>query len=929
MHAVPEDEPVLKTGALQLGGEGRKQVRTNTQSLTGLLSLLIFFCSGFSGLVFEVVWVRQAALGLGVTIWAVSVVVGSFMAGLALGSSLFGRLADRSPNCLALYAKLEGLIVLSGLAATAGLSYLPAWMVGLPTVPGSLLDRILQVSFIFLIVLVPTTLMGGTLPTLTRALADPERPSRSLGLLYAINTLGAVAAAFFTDWSLIPALGLTATTRVAAGLNLVAALTSLMLARLVLPTRPDDARAKQPRSLLGLVSNPLLQAYALSGFTAMGFEITWTRLLMMFARPSIYIFSVVLALYLAGISLGSFAAAGWSTRTRHPLAWLVACLGTVALASLGSMLWITPVNAWLSDGPLQQALQGLTHRLDGADNTVHLSMLSNGVRAAALFGIQTLLMGVAFPLAGRLAMERSPGLARAVGELYTANTLGAILGTLTTGFLILPALGVQRTLMLLACLTALAALRVAGSALTRGLAGAALLVCLASLALPGQLLEQRVYLPLWARNWGVDPSDVLYFADDSYGTVAVINSKGGPILMVNSTMMMGVRPEGQRYASLMGHLPAVLHPNPKKALVICFGTGMTIGTLSLHPELDSITCVELSPSVLAAAASFGKWNHDVIHSPRVHYVLADGRNYLLRTSERFDVITFEPPPPTQAGTVNLYSANYYALCRDRLTANGLVCQWVPLSLLDDPDLKMVIRAFLEVFPNAQLWEGSTHDYMLIGSPAPIRVDWERLKRGLGPGALGEHLASIGMRDPISLAATWMRGPKFNREYSASAPLVTDDHPDLEYSRNWFPRWSKPARTRELSELKPLLDGFTPERRQSLERRSATFQLLMDYRDSPLGRVDDSAARLQHLDWARRILADTPRDPYALYVLGANDEQMQELERAGDSEELAYHLLILGRWNEARSLLARLAPTSPSARLWQSWEKRQSGVKASE
>lgn len=912
-----------------------------------LLGVLVFFSSGFSGLVFEIIWVRMAALGLGVTIWAVAVVVASFMAGLALGSAALGRVADRTSRCVQLYALLEVGIAASGLAATLALGHLPTWMTSLPTEAATVPDRTLQVALVFVILIVPCTMMGGTLPTMTRALSTVMTPGHVLGLLYGANTLGAVAAAFFTDWSLIPALGLTMTTRVAATLNIFAAGGALLLARALrlslartaaareAEPRPEDAAVASPPPPPAVswraLKNPLYGAYAISGLSSMGLQITWTRLMMAYARPSVYIYSVVLSVYLAGIALGSLLAARWAARTPSPRSWLVVALSGMTLASLASMFWITPVDAALSSPLLEPLLRSLAQAAGAEDHTVHLSMLNNGIRAIALFGIPTLLMGFAFPLAGRLAMESRPGIGRPLGELYAANTLGGIVGTLAAGFWILPLLGVQRTLVLLATLGAVSAVVIASasgtSRLARACVGLALVACLALSFLPSDTLRNRIYLPIWARNWGVDPTDVRYFADDSYGTVAVIDAPGGPQLLVNSTMMMGVRPEGQRYAQLMGHLPALLHENPRQALVICYGTGMTVGALSLHPEFDSVTCVELSPSVLEAAPNFHQWNNSMPPSPKVHYVLADGRNYLLRTHRRFDVITFEPPPPTQAGVVALYSSDYYRLCRDHLTPQGLVCQWVPLSLLDEPDLKMVIRAFLEVFPDAMLFEGSTHDYFLIGSPSPIRVRWDHLARSLKDPRLAANLATIGMDDPTSLVATYVRGPRFLRDYTASTPLVTDDQPLLEYTRWWRPRWEPPIRKRDLSELEPLLEGFTPERREALARRSAIFQDLLDFRGYPYVQWTDPPAYMTLVRLARNVMAAIPRDPYALYVLGVTAPQMEALRRGGPSADLAWRLLLLRRYDEAAPILEALRRSYPREAcplLWQSWAARAQG-----
>lgn len=767
-----------------------------------IVPFAIFVLSGYSALAFEVLWVRLASHSLGVASWAVSVVVSTFMGGLALGGYLLGRYADRHPRPARLYAALEAGIAVLGLLASFLLEASADW--GLP-VPA-------LIAITMLALLAPCTLMGGTLPALARAVSGLGS-NKGVAYLYMANTGGAVLAAFATDWLMVPSIGVSRTIGVcflASGLAAVLAATTIA-PELAAPARHAEKAAAAPER------RRVFLAYGLAGLVSLGLQVGWTRLILALSRPTIYNVSMVLAIFLLGLFLGSAAASGWARRVERPARWLGMALVAIALSSFVCLLLLGQADKLIVRSAAKLAFA--------------TPMLKNAITCAlsclALFGLPTFLMGAAFPLAARLAVDDSPEAGEPTGLLCTWNTVGGILGALLMAFVLAPGLGLFRALMVLLLIEAGAGLWLSGLRATFSAAGTAV-IALAALFMPSTTLLDSVYYPVWGSGYGVLPGTVQYFRDDSYSTVAVADTARGKFLLVNSTRMMGDAPEGLRYACLMGHLPTLLSPDPKNALVICFGCGMTTGALDDQPEFETVTCVELSRAVLEAGHLFARSNGDVRDSKRVQFVLADGRNYLARSKRQYDVITFEPPPPTQAGVVNLYSADYYKLCKEHLTDQGIVCQWVPLLLLDEPDLRLVVKAFLEVFPDATLWEGSADDYLLIGSKTPLTIDYETLSRRMSDPALKARLARIGIGGPDSLLATFAHGPKYLAQMTATTPVTTDDRPHLEYSTSVRPSWDKSWRQRDLSELWPILKA-PPGARERIERLAAAWQTLRDLR----------------------------------------------------------------------------------------------------
>jgi len=879
--------------------------------------LPVFVLSGFSGLVLEVVWVRLATLALGITIHAVAIVVAAFMAGLAIGSYLFGRIADARQPRLAMYAALEGGIAILGLGVTWLLQQMPRWVAEASANGNG--PSVMEAALVFFLVLPPCILMGATLPVLCRTLADPVGASRWVGWLYGSNTFGAVAGAFLTDFALIPSMGVTMTAVTAVACSGLAALASLIVAGRCPASVADAAR---PARLSQATPWPLYVAYGISGFAALGLQMTWTRLFLMYMPGRAFVFSLILTTFLAGLAIGSAAAAGWATRSGRPATVLVGMQALLAGTVLAGVLWINPVDRTLMTPTVADRLLEAA-RLGAADRIgFRFDVLQGLGRAVALFALPTLLMGAIFPFVSRVALDERGGTGRPIGELYAANTVGGIAGSIAVGFWILPGRGAQGTLLWLAALIVVAAAltgwwyarpRVTAASL----AALGAVACVAFALLPSDTLLRLVYLSQHTRHLAVEPSQVRMLKEGPYGTVTVVETLRGPALLVDSVRMMGGGLEAQRYACLEGHLPVLLHPAPRQALVIGFGIGMSMGAVSLHPSLEKTRCVELNPTVLETEPWFESVNYDVLHRPRTEVVLGDGRNYLLRSNEKFDVMTFEPPPPVNAGVVNLYSQEFYRLCRDHLTTLGVVAQWVPLSTLGDDGARMVIHTFQSVFPFATLWQGSPNNLVLVGSVSPVTIDVNRLRDAFHHPELGKALHGIGLEDDLSLLSTFLHGPDALQAYAGQAPIVTDDHPWLEYCISELRPVDPWLRQRSMAELRRYLRNFAPEREAALQERLEAWQRLYDLASYTVSVPDDSVRALYYYTLAHRIHAVLPDNPYANLVLVLDDDGMRKSEeeaaRFANLKSLgawAMRLMLRSRYQEAVTVLQQAASTAP-------------------
>jgi len=833
---------------------------SETQGRPSALALgSLLFASGFAALVYETLWVRQLGRVVGVEVHAVTIALSAFFAGLALGGAILGRLADRSARPVRLYASLEAGAAVLGVLSTFALARSAAPFVALREAVGPL-----AWALPFGLVGLPSFLMGGTLPALVRALHPGEAAvAPATGLFYAANTAGAVAGTLATPFVLVPALGILGTGLFAGSIGLTVAGLAVAVDRgraPLDPARPPPGEAAGPaRSADARVA---LALYSVAGGVALGYEVVWSELLVQFLSTRSYAFAVMLATYLTGLALGSFLFARLD-RPRHD-PWRVFGL-LLAAAGASAIVVVTVLGAWLPDA---QTFAGMwAMRLTGRET---LEVVARFVVASvAVLLIPTTLLGAAFPAATRLAAgARQVG--RDVGRVAALNTAGGIAGTLLTGFVLIPRYGLVRSLGLLALGgAALGALAILRSRRPHAAALAAALVLVAGflgVATPRDRL---------ARLLAEERSGTLVFYDEDVGgTVAVLEQgpaarSGGGFrrLYIQGVSNSGDALTSLRYMRLQALLPLLVHPGePRSLLVVGFGTGITAGASLAYPDLERRVAVELLPAVVEAGTHFSG-NFGAARDPRLEIRIGDGRHELLRSDERYDLITLEPPPPSAAGVVNLYSRDFYELCRERLAPGGLMAQWWPLPAQNDEDSRSLVRAFLDVFPHASAWSTEFHEVLLIGSLRPLELDGPRVASRFGAAPeLAAALAEVGIESAQALLATWITGSEGLERYVGDAPPVTDDRPLIEHAawvrrgeiRRVLPRLLDLASELPLAPDDPLRPAVAAERRE----------LFGFYRAALLALEGERAAAARALS---EPLARDPRNPYYRWVAQGRGE----------------------------------------------------------
>jgi spermidine synthase len=770
--------------------------------------LAIFFLTGASGLIFEVLWMRMLGLVFGSAAHAVSAVLASFMAGLALGAAVFGRVADRLVAnradgrrvLLRLFAGLEACAALYALATPllfGGVSSLEAWLfqrVGVA--PG--LEAVFVFAFCFLVLLVPTALMGGSLPVLTKAVVLGDESAGAIGrraaLLYGVNTLGAVAGCAAAGFFLIPALGLRTTLLCGAGIALGCAV--VVWARSGSCPAESGLEAAEPVSAEGRkgffrARAALFGAIGLSGFAALGCEVVWTRVLSLMIGPSVYGFTVMLSIFLSGLGLGGLVfARAFPVREGAYDAdrdWRLFGLFQAAIAA-ASLLVVPFVGGSLS------FVEAVLARFGG---TFGGFQASSAVLCGIVMLLPTVLFGACLPLAcrieagGRDGGERAAG--TAVGGVYAANTAGAVIGAVAAGFLLLPIFGLRGTMIVLALVNAC----LSGALLFRGLSAVGdgrrwaaaipalgLLVAVLAPSWDAAALSGGIYFRrpggFHGSGSGVGPRDrVLYYAEGPVATVMVRELEGNRSVTIDGRIVASAGRFDRRLQKMMGHLPMLLSERTENALVIGVGAGMSLGALARHP-VRAIDAVELEPRVYEAARYFEDENGSVLKDPRVVKRVGDGRRWLRRTGKRYDVISADPIHPYYAGSGSLFSREYFQLCRSRLEPGGIMAQWVPLYWLALDDLRMVLRTFAGAFEHSSVWF-TGGDLILVGSPSPIRFDRPELARRMALEPVKRDLAELDIESPEDLLGLYVNSGTKAVARAENSPLITDDLPFLEFS----------------------------------------------------------------------------------------------------------------------------------------------------
>ena len=857
--------------------------RTAAPARTAWL-LLLFTVSGACGLIYEIVWMRRLALVFGSTTLAVSTVLAAFMGGLALGSLRFGRVADRDPvRALRVYGRLEIGIGILAVAVPLLLKAAAAVYLGLePALEGSpFLFFALQFALAAGVLVLPTTLMGGTLPLLSRyAVASSSEVARRVGGLYAANTLGAAAGVGLATYFLLPDLGISATERLAAAANLAVGGLALRLARPAgAPAEDAEAPATPPPAVESAPVFPrggraLLWGVAASGLCAMIFEVAWSRTLAMILGSSVYAFGMMLALFLAGLSIGS-ALFARTRLARAPVEAFATAQAGIAAAGLSGIYLVGQLPAGVV------ALHSLARESFLFQELVQLVLTVPLVLPAAI------LFGVAYPAAIAATTCSLDGVGRGVARATVWNTAGTVAGAFLGGFVLVPRLGLRAAILFAAAASAAAALgaltasrRPARRPLLAGGLAVAVLAALLAPAWPRKELATGVGFFAGnyktASDWRAAAGrlDLLFYKDGVSTTLSVDREAGDLYYRSNGKTDASTHPSDMAVQVLIGQIGMMLHPDPKDVFVLGLGTGVSAAAVARHP-VRSIDIVDIEPSGVAAARLFEKENRRILADPRVRYLAADGRNVLLARRKTYDVIISDPSDIWVAGVGNLFTKEFYETARARLKPGGVMVQWWHTHALRPEHLKMIVATFRSVFPRASYWRPNFGDVILAGTADPVSWDFTRIEQKFEtvPG-LAEDLRGIGIWSPAAFFGPFvLAGGDLDRLLADAPGLHTDDHPVIEFfaPRALYAETSphndaliEAAQTR----LFPDMENFDPDR--DLDPHET---YLLGFARASMNRFDSAISLME--DSVRR----DPTNPKAWIGLGNQYAGQSRPERA--------------------------------------------------
>lgn len=780
-----------------------------------ILSYCIFFFSGVAALIYEIVWARYLALIFGGSHLAVTTVLSVFMGGLALGSYFIGRRIDAQKNLLKLFGLLELGIACSALVFIVLMRLYPSIYIDIAQVaPESpLYLSSIRILFASLALIIPTALMGGTLPVITAFAARVMKGAGvRLSFLYGCNTIGAVFGAAATGFFLLRYFSMGKTLLTAVLVNIVVGAIAIITDRLIDTgaitgqiNKPEPEQDEVLDSGYLVICKTVLWGIGVSGFCAMGYEILWNRVLSVAIGASTYGLTILLMAFLAGIGLGS-AAFGFLRRTIGK--WYGGSWFTLrnAVISFGVVQIIIGVTALFATTRFRHLPEYVAHLHDYFSNLgavrdeFQIIQFANFFICFSIMFIPAFFMGIAFPLAGDIQCRYKRLVGSAVGEVLFFNTVGAILGAMCSGFVFIYCFGIQRSLQIIVLtnigygLYVLACLR-RGRWLKR-LVG---LIALLAILIPAfaqdswRLWDPKLYA-IYQTNkveeFGTNEEinelfknmQVKFYAEGAQSIVSSVQSADTLYFITNGRVEASNAHVDMQCQYTLGHLPMLLHKNPRSVFVLGTGSGMTLGAVSVHPSVERITLAEIEPSVLGVAKTFGIDNHYILNkpNPKLKIVFNDGRNHLLTTKERYDVITADPVHPWFSGAGYLYSTEYFHLAAQKLNPGGILCQWLPLYELTGEDLRSVVRTIKANFTYVMIWV-THYDAEIVASNSPIVIDEEDLARRINNREILNDLRQVSMGSADDLLSYFVMGTEGATAYSKDGRLNTDDNLYIEFS----------------------------------------------------------------------------------------------------------------------------------------------------
>jgi len=765
------------------------------------LAIPLFMVSGATGLIYEITWMRLFGTVFGNTVLAASTVLTAFMLGLAVGSWLLGKLADRSRQPLRFYGVLEVAIAAYAFAFPTILQHVDRFYLWFYQTyqPGFYLLNLVRFGASVVILLLPTAFMGGTLPMLSSLWAIPAAhgesqtsTGRSVGLLYAINSFGAVIGSFLTGYFLIRLWGVNASIYMAAAANAVIGAAALLLSFILRARRvvrdsskreqlaqetalAEMNRKEEPTSVYSTgQKRAVLLSMFLAGFCALALEVLWTRLLVFVLATSAYAFACMLTCFILGVALGSLIASTLLvSRLKNPMFALGLVEFLLALAVAGSVPAL---------GLLWHIDSYVVERVIGGELSFWTDMTAHFLDAMVIMFLPTLLMGMAFPIAVKACAPVWHVVGRGVGQVYAANTVGCVLGAFAAGFLMIPWLGMRDSfLAVVGILFLVATFLILLSPGRRVLwAVSAFPVSAAAITAGALFIPQDVFLR--TMNTYHYPSKIVYIKDGITGTVTVHDLPDGDrLIAVDGVDVAGMDLMLRSTQKLQAYVPLLVHEKPQDVVQIGYGSGETCG-IGLDFGVARYSIVDICPEIFTAGTFFDEINRRSYDNPRLRKIIMDGKNFIKLTDEKFDVIMNDSTYPGTTGSSALYTYDHFKACRDHLKSGGLLSCWVPLDLRLE-DFQIVVRSFQAAMPHSSLWMVNNclnKHGVLLGTLEPTTLDFQRIRQLLARPGIAADLKGINVDSAYDFFDWFVVGEEGLKALAGDGPRHTDDKPYLEF-----------------------------------------------------------------------------------------------------------------------------------------------------
>jgi len=810
-------------------------------SQINLVAYGCLFASGMATLIYELIWFRYLTLVFGASLYALSAVLCAFMLGLAGGSWIMGQVLAKdgvSRRLLLWYGLFEGLIGLYALCFPLSLELLEKIYPLMLSGDGRAGLRLHVMEFILgtLLMLPATLLMGATLPLVGCWAVDNQKDQVlcRLSRLYGWNTMGAVFGCLFTQFFAIQYWGMQGAIWTGLFLNVLVFTICLLVGRNIIQGDFQNSLKIEKGANTPSYSDKagvhflIFVMFAYSGMASLSSEILWTRILLFPMGTTLYSFALILTTFLSGIALGSLMAKRLVGDSNWVLKFILVEIA-IGFVCIGILPLLESLTEWTS----------LADRFFySLESSPEKTLLVRFLFAFGLMFVPTFGFGLLFPLASQIYSLNLKAVSKAIGNIYSINTLGGVAGTILTPFLFIPLLGIRLSIYYIYSILILIGVWAYSKFKKQSLGLMLTSLCTVFVVLffgktffvPG-IETEKSGLHNFARVEISVPQErirLLDYKEGEFSTISVVEDKesGARTIYLDgfSTATVSRSFSGSTYMQAMGYIPMILHPSPKNILVIGFGTGNTLGIASLFPNAN-VHGVEIDKNVLKFSKWFSDWNHDVLQKPNTKIFVQDGRAYLRWSKTRYDVIIMEPMSPLQSGVVNLYSKEFYDLALNHLKEDGILVQWLPLHLVGREDARSIIRTFKNVFPEFSVWNSFlTRIVLLIGSREKVIINKSRYNKIMQNLELKKVAEEMKVRSFLDFSDFFLTDGDRLSAFLDGAKEITDNKPLLEFSRvsllppmKWETDESFLNILRHRINQMPRLDGIGQEEKEDFER----------------------------------------------------------------------------------------------------------------